>query len=179
MINLLPPERKALVLADYRRRRLVTGGLLFSGLLALTLLVLLVLLFSVRSRRLAAETTLSTERARGGQTAVLEEELVLRQLARELGFLTAAAPRRRLTEVVETILTKPRSGIRISDLTFDRPSAGQPIVRLAGVAATRQSLLDFLTVLRQEPLVKQVESPVSNLIRDREAEFSINLQING
>jgi len=178
MINLLPPERKALVLADYRRRRLVTGGLLFSGLLALTLLVLLVLLFSVRSRRLAAEATLGAERARVGQTAILEEELVLGQLARELGFLTAAASRRRLTEVVETILAKPRSGIRISDLTFDR-AAGQPIFRLAGVAATRQSLLDFLAVLRQEPLVKQVESPVSNLIRDREAEFTINLQING
>ena len=91
MINLLPPERKALVLADYRRRRLVTGGLLFS----------------VRSRRLAAEATLGAERARVGQTAILEEELVLGQLARELGFLTAAASRRRLTVSTSTSTSVP------------------------------------------------------------------------
>ncbi|MBI2639423.1 MAG: hypothetical protein HYW90_00825 [Candidatus Sungbacteria bacterium] len=49
---------------------------------------------------------------------------------------------------------------------------------LLGKAKTRGALLQFIAALRKDPIVGNVSSPVSNIIKEENIDFSLNLKTN-
>ena len=73
------------------------------------------------------------------------------------------------------IAARTPPGIAIASLSFDVAGAK---LDMHGIAARREDLLAYEEALKQSPLVKQLESPISNLFRKTDVNFQFAIQLN-
>lgn len=76
------------------------------------------------------------------------------------------------SELIDALGEKLTSGIRITRIAFTRTDSGANIT-LGGTADTRQELLAFADALRASPSFTRVSLPVSQLVMEEDANFSI------
>lgn len=76
----------------------------------------------------------------------------------------------------EVIKLKPAS-VKIKSLSYATTTSTAGSLSLAGLALTRTDLLKYVDLLKQNPTFSQVESPVGNLIRDKNVEFTLVLTV--
>jgi Tfp pilus assembly protein PilN len=76
----------------------------------------------------------------------------------------------------EVIKLKPAS-VKIKSLSYATTTSVAGSLSLAGLALTRTDLLKYIDLLKQNPVFSQVESPVGNLIRDKNVEFTLVLTV--
>lgn len=179
MINLLPPAERQLVHADYRRRWLVISGFLVFGLLVIGIINLASLLniLRVEGRGLtAALTQAQSEAKKTGTTEVAKSVSDLNRKLGQLGFKTNE--NRLASATLPKIIAHRNPEIKLDSLGYDQTAAGLVTLNLSGLAGTRQALLDFIAALRQDQTFAAVGSPVSNLIKDRDIAFTLQLQIH-
>ncbi len=78
----------------------------------------------------------------------------------------------KVSSVLNKILDQKTSGISVTNFVF-----GNNKVSLTGVAGTRTNLILFVESLKKEKSFKSVNSPVSNLIKEKNLNFLINIGI--
>lgn len=174
MINLLPAEPEQALHVAYRGRLLVVSGFLFSALLLMALIIIGVLYWSVTARSTEVAAALAKERAASTVTTTANLETDLKLFGRKASLLSTMASSTAFAAVIQNVLVSKTAGIALTDFSYS--SSG--LLRLAGVAQTRDRLLAFIDALRNDSLFASVDSPVSNLIKDRDADFVINLQVH-
>lgn len=72
------------------------------------------------------------------------------------------------------VLARVPSRVRLASVSYDRNAH---TMALAGRAASRDDFLAFLEALRSAPEIASVDSPVSNVIREHDAPFTMTLSI--
>jgi len=83
------------------------------------------------------------------------------------------------SEVVLAAVNDKGEGISLHHLALEC-QAQTKICNVAalGRAGDRQSLLDYVAKLKQNKMFKSVESPINNLINDKDSQFSLELETN-
>lgn len=76
--------------------------------------------------------------------------------------------------IIDSLGERVTNDIIISDISFGRAENGIE-VSLSGTSATRQSLLAFVSTLRESSAFSQVSLPVSQLVVDENAPFSLKM----
>ena len=167
--NLLPPnEKRAVAREEWRRVIVVIGA---SGLAALLIgSVLLVpsyipLLFEIKS--LGREHDLEQEASRIFELDVIRQEVG--DITRALDVVKHAATRRPHTRQLFDAVVRDASGITIASFTVRDAVA----VSVEGKAALRGDLLAFEQMLRESGLFTQIVSPLSNIIRQADINFTL------
>lgn len=171
-MNLLPqPEQRRLTSAYYMR--LATVFCLMVGTAVALGGVLLMPSYLVS--RASAD---SYERYR----AALEGSVGLKERAYTSEDVAELIERIRITEsyaksaftaeLIDGFGDKLTPGIRITAISFTRTDSGASVT-LGGTALTRQALLTFADALRASPSFTQVSLPVSQLVTEQDATFSI------
>jgi hypothetical protein len=178
MINLLSSEQKKLLRSDYRQRVLVVSGFLFSFLLLIAIGILATLYLSVDTNYKQTKDALAKEQAKNIIMAANKLEKEIKSFSQKLSLLTKSSTSTPVTEVIKSVLNRKVSGVALDDIQYDKSSDNLAVLKISGVAQTRSQLLAFVEVLRSDPNFKKVDSPVSNLIKERQAEFTLNLEIN-
>jgi len=176
-INLLSPKEKRAVRSMYRTHRLI-AILMVADLLLLSSLVLIgALHVSLRQDKLANQDMLAALRseAKVVEFNKLRDEVNLTAKYTKLAKQAIAQnemPSLRLEEV----FTQKTKGIRLTSFDYigDKKSA---TVHIKGVAASRQNLLEFTSKLETLAMVKNVDSPVANLVGDTNAPFTLTLEL--
>ena len=75
------------------------------------------------------------------------------------------------------IIDKKTSNIRISNFSYKKASGKeQSSTTISGVARDRESLSQFVKALESEPLFTTVNLPVSNLTKNKNPDFSIEIK---
>lgn len=174
MINLLPQTAILKTKADYRQRRFIVVAYLFAALLFIASVILAT--FYLRVHLLKNIFAEQVARAENNET----EEF--NQLADDLAQASARARALRglsaeglLTGLIGRVLSH-RSSVNLSGFRFTQNTEGLFLFDVTGRAATRQDFLKFVESLRQDPGFL-VESPVSNLIKDRELDFKLKITV--
>ncbi|MCC6290629.1 hypothetical protein IT398_00975 [Candidatus Nomurabacteria bacterium] len=174
MINLLTPERQQELLKEYRhRRRRVASTLALIGFgIALLLLVILF------SRLQATKKEVSALIAQTPSKETNDNDLALKEATRTL-VIARNVKKSSATAWWEAVFPNRTSGLIITDWQwFADNTSGPAHVSIAGRASQRQALIDFVTTLKQDKIFSTVESPISNLIKNRDLDFTIELTIN-
>lgn len=178
MLNLLPPPEILHNLAEYRRRRLVITGIfclavILSAILMLASLLLVVKMkqTTIKQRLGAANSYLQNDEWRAVTVVV---DLVTKQL-RHLNDFTDVEPR--LTPALRAVSEKRSGDIRLEAISYERRE-GSPLLKISGVAASRQTLLRFIDGLRADSFFAAVESPVTNLIKVQNVNFTLTLTLS-
>lgn len=82
-----------------------------------------------------------------------------------------------LVEILDNLSSIALPGIYFEDLSYkfvDETMAGKFV--LAGSAGKREDLIEFLWALEQSPYFKEIESPLSNLIKKENLNFQITFK---
>lgn len=175
MINLLPEDYQEGVRRRYRARRLVLAGLLAATWCLMAALMAGALWWVARGeRQTLAESVEGLKRqVATEQLAVDERRLAL--FAKQVDLLALQSGASAILSVLWSDLAAARpAGVTISDWRYRLTAEGK-VLELAGRTTERQALLDFIDRLKSDARFAAVESPLSNLVRSGQSQFSLSL----
>ena len=174
MINLLPESEQKKLAREYAARVGIVLAAFLSGVLLLGILFLIPAYLSARAAYDAAMTRLGAldqaavakqiETARRAND--LDQKLTLLKVPSKLSAAT----------VLEKLTAKRTLGISITNISYDRRSMGTKL-DVQGVSASREALIGFVKNLKSEQAFAEVYSPVSNLVKDRDINFTISIAL--
>lgn len=172
MMNFLLEEDKKIIRKEYWRRLLGLAGIFsFSTILIGTILLFSVfLLLKSEKANFTRQVVISEERLRRSQA----ENIVplVRDLNSKIVFLEEGWKNiEEKSTVISGILEEKPEGVKINNLFFDKKK-----ITIQGFSNTRQGLLLLVDNLKKKGF-KKVESPISNIIKEKDIEFSINIDL--
>lgn len=173
MINLLPQEKKSELKKEYRLRLVAVS--LFAGsaviLFAVAAFLPLYLSFSAQSELLDISTI--------GDIVTPDEKLetraIVKQTRRQLSVLEEEEQSPVVTELIPEVI-KRKGPTDLQRISYQR-TGDDIIIRANGVAPERGDLISFIRALEESRLFSQVQSPVSNLVREENVVFSLELVV--
>jgi hypothetical protein len=170
MFKLLTEESRATVSREYKLRRVV----LIVTSLSLVLAVALVGLFPsyILSQVKQAEAGAMSNQQEGKE----DLEAWLQEFNGKLRALSAGIAPARASADIEKVLSLKGAGIRITQLKWNEGDA-EAKLSLMGVANDRQTLLSFEKRLKDSGKFSAVMLPVSNLAKERDINFQIDLSL--
>lgn len=167
-INLLPPEAKReLRLEEWRRAVALIGAGTTAVLIVGTALLAPSYLYPALQRG-ELERRLAIE---GQRTEAMRLDEAARQ-SREIETLIQAVRASRIGtsgRIFRTIVRETTAGIRITSFAIQNRTE----TTLTGVAQTREDLLAFEKTLRDSGAFEEIVSPLSDIIRDANINFSM------
>lgn len=81
------------------------------------------------------------------------------------------------SNIFDLLLAKKETGIFLREISFSGGGGKGGNVVLRGTAQSRPVLVSFTEALRSEPLFSGVDSPVSNLLKEQNLDFSLTITI--
>ena len=105
--------------------------------------------------------------------------LEIRKLNSRLEFVEKMSKAKGLNLIFKNILDKKNPGVRITYLSYEKGKEpdGEDKIYLSGKSKTRDEFLVFENKLKKELGDGKVVSPVSNLINEKDFDFSLVLNI--
>lgn len=176
-LNLLPTQDRKRI----GHKRLIRFFTLFHGIIAFLLVMGIVLLLPTyfflffqnkgAAELLAARKQITeSEQARGAEARIQQTNATLRRLRTEYTLTQKS-----LTTPITDIVAKAPPGIILTFFSFEKKTNR---VLLRGNAATRNDLLQFVSAIRNHPAFREIESPVENILREKNASFTLSFAIH-
>lgn len=176
MINLLPYEDKVFIKKEYLSRLFVVIGILFAGAIFISMIFLTPMVFLLigYKKDLSRQLDLSFSK-----TEVIDTQkmtLEIKELNSKINILKNSYDKTNLSFIVEKIIRIKTKGIKITDLNYEGAKGEEKgKVSISGAAGERQALLGFISLLKKEFGEENVLSPVSNLLNEKNASFSLTV----
>jgi hypothetical protein len=173
MINLIPSSAKRSLAKEYWLRVIsvwffVWSGVLFMGTIAL-LPAYVLISTQVEVYKQSAEEAIK-------KVAVFENvSVALVQASQEAKIIIDEKSLPRLSSYVKRIEGLRGEGVVVNEIRLVRAEEGVAPIVIQGVAQDRQTLASFRDRLQADPLVKDVELPISNLAQDRDVLFTLTI----
>lgn len=178
-MNLLPPEIKSEIAKKRRRRFIVVLGMFAAAALLVSIILLLPSFFMFSFQ----EKYLDIQLASIKQSGELEKAGEIGKIAGELNkkselILWGKAQSRPASSYLLKIVELEPAGVSLNTFNFSRnKNKGTAEFSLAGTAEERGDLLTFVKKLEASRNFSKVNSPVSNLLAERNFNFSLILEL--
>lgn len=172
-MNFLPEEDKRKIKKEYLRRLFVIIGIFSFSAISIGIILLLPpsIFLKDQKHNLERQLVISEERLSRGKienTISLAEEINTKISLLDSGQKNVGEK----SAFIKIILEEKTNKIKINDFFF-----AQGKVLIQGLSENRQNLLSFIDSLRKKKDFKKVESPVSNLIKERDIEFNLTIEL--
>ena len=177
MLNLLPQKQKVQLKKEYFLRRVIVGLELLLVVLVISLILLTPSYFLTRIR--AEEASVELESVRRQLDSRLPPAEMVREISngvRDAGALRPLANQRSAYELIRIFESRPIT-IKISEIEFSAPAAGQAQILVKGVAADRESLTAFGRTLEGRAEFQTVNVPVSNFVKEKNIDFLMTITL--
>ncbi len=175
MVNLLSPKQRRALSLLYVVRLATAALMTLGGVGALIATLLLPSYFTIHAEAdqaeeyVAATAKLVDERAKG------ESQAVLQRFHESVHELTRASRAPSYARILELTTQDRPLGVGISSVEVSYDSAGNAVIVLTGVARTRAELIAFSNTLKKVPELSNVVVPVSALVADINASFTMTM----
>jgi hypothetical protein len=174
MVNLIPKKEKKKMIMGFRLRLVTLFLLTLDFCILVTLVVLLPSYFLSITKNSVASAKLETQKL---DPALVSEELaVIEDINNKLDLIEKAEKNKFLlsADVINAILLKKRSDIKITQISYQNDARGKKI-GVTGTAPSREVLLLFRLALESSPAFKSVDLPISNFVKGSNIQFYLNL----
>ena len=175
MFNLLTDDLKEKIKANYRLRRLVVL-LIFIIFLQVSFLIFLFPSW-IASLFKEKESILQTEKMNQSLLSQNTDSIAstITTINTKLNIINNTLEYHEVIPIINTILSNKTGSIHINSLTYGSVNASTSALTIQGISATRESLVLFVKSLKKSETFKVVDLPVSNLTKDKNIDFVINL----
>ncbi len=177
MFNVLPENLKQKVKAEYKIRRMTV--ILISVLfLQMSFLVFLLpsWIISVYKEKDAisqVEDVKQSSLSKGASPIAS----VITDTNKKLFFINSLLTYQQVSPIIDSVLSNKTPSISLNEFSYTSGNASTSTLVLGGVSATREALVAFVKSLEKSGAFKTVDLPVSNLAKDKNIDFSINLSV--
>lgn len=180
MVNLLPKKEKELIGREYLIRLII----IFLILLIITMLLLFAFLIpsyislSVKENIATGQIDLIRKSVQNKNNADTEKKLNL--IMAKISILNRNGNEYSLENVVYEIIKNKPEKIYISDILYNKiqkKDTVEKIITIQGTSSTRDGLLKFRDSLAGVEYFKEVNLPLSNLTKDTDIYFLINITL--
>lgn len=96
----------------------------------------------------------------------------------KLGIISNSLEYSSVIPVIDEVLSKKTSSISLRGFNYLTTGTSTATLNIAGTGSTRESLVSFVKSLEGVSFFKGVDLPISNLAKDKNIEFSINITVN-
>lgn len=176
MINLIPPSARDRVVHEYWSRVLTVWALLLgiAGVVSGCMLFPTYILLSTQYNALQAEAdAFASMESRGGAT-----EVVVREANTLAAALVRIGEKDQLSDILRALDESLNDSIQVTAHVLTRDEEGRvSTVEVSGIAKTRESLTSFRGSLEAHPQFLRAEIPISDLVRDIDLPFSIDIVV--
>jgi ABC-type phosphate transport system substrate-binding protein len=177
MFNVLPPNLKEKIKAEYRIRY-ITLVLLLVLCLQVSFLVFLLpsWITSVYKER---DATVQLENIRQSPLAKGASPIasIITDTNKKLVLINSILQYPEVTPIVQSILANKTSPVRLNEFLYTSKTASTSAFLIGGVSSTREGLVSFVKNLEKSGEFKTVYLPVSQLAKDKNLDFSITLGV--
>ncbi len=181
MINLLPQKNKKQTQKAFMRRSIVVFGLAIIILIFTQIILSFSLFFIVDSyiKNSASQIIITKEMA---QKEGLEESESKIKNINEL-LLSFQINENQMTPITddlfEIIDANKDNSVKLESFLFNIPTniKIKPTVSIKGNTDTRENLVSFINILKSKNYFQDVQSPISNLLKEEDIDFSITIEL--
>ena len=198
MFNVLPDIFKKEIKSEYYLRRLIVVFIfvVFVQIVSLIFVFPSWLVSFYRQNEVSAE--MNSEQSAAVSKNVNDILQTIDKTNQNLGIISGAFSYSAVLPLVENIISYKTSAITLTDFTYDNSAVGQigngtmsqttagqaPAtsasgrtvpMSVSGIAKTREDLVGFVKKLEDSSVFSDVVSPISNLTKDKNINFVINL----
>ncbi len=177
MFNLLPEIEKKQIMSEYNIRRTIVA-LIFLFIAGLFSVISIIPSFILSSFKISqvSEDILAIQ-----QSDIFREEAeLMASLSNTNSKISTLLPKEQniyIADLFDKLLSHRTSNIRINGIAYRASETGGSVA-VNGVAQSRENLSSFVEDLRKNPLFTEVNLPVSNFAKDRNADFTLNIKGN-
>ena len=172
MINLIPPAAYRQIVREYWARVITVGLFLLGSAFAVALVTLIPSYYLISIQMHVVENVVSESTEKLATYDVSESELTV---ATERAQLLAGGGAVPFTEYQTTIERLAGSQVHVTSVSFTRGLSKLGTVSISGTAKNRQGLASFRDALEAEKDFIRVDLPISNLIKDQDIPFTIQI----
>lgn len=173
MTNLIPPDAKRAVVIEYWIR-VITVWFVLIGFALIAIAVLKIPTYVLVESQLRAfsgeyeKAINDSEQFEKAQEAITEANEIAE-------LLTNSTDTVDLSSLITILDELSGTEVVINNFKFTKTDGEISAISVKGMAATRQSLATFSEDIEQQPLFSEAELPISNLAKDRDIGFSIDI----
>ncbi|MEX0919110.1 MAG: hypothetical protein WDZ85_04100 [Candidatus Paceibacterota bacterium] len=178
MINLFPDNKKRQLIRDYRERRTIVGLVLLITLCLVGIILMTSFYVTLYMQAKSLENSLAINESEPAGLKLKD----LRQVADETNRRSALVleqPAFVLSDIISKILDESGNNIVINVFSVEEKITEeddkQTVIFMSGIASRRSVLVDYVEKLKQDPMIKSVDSPVGNLIKEVDNDFSLTV----
>jgi hypothetical protein len=174
MINLIPPSAKKSITYEYWKRVIAVWFGLFSTAFIILTVFLLPTHILLRSEIEYLEETVSAGVDRVSNYDISATELITASTQARLLLDNQAS--NTPSDLITVLLDYAGSNVALNNFQFVKLTT-TPTITLAGIADSRQDLAQFRDVVAADVRFANVDLPISNLIKDKDLLFSMEITL--
>lgn len=177
MYKLLPDEEKVFIKNEYKMRRLVVLAYFLLGLLIITIIALFPsYLITLTKANGAAQRMVNLNKSISDNQGT---DFVgwLKTLNTKIKVFSPALDKDMPYEKFIKIISLKSPGIMIREISFTKGAGGKDEYTVGGTAGDRRSLINFQNNLNQSGEFQNANVPISDLAKDKDIDFMMNLDI--
>lgn len=174
MINLLLPEDKKIISKEYHSRVMVSYAIAVGLLLLIALIAVVSFYGSLFINQNSLKKQLDAEGGGSGVNGLDDYSLQISQANKMIVVLTGDRGNLHLaSDLVDRVISVKPSGIKIKTLEIGKGEKEAWSLILRGTSHQRNDLIEFISALKKDPLFTKIDSPIANLIKGANSEFSV------
>lgn len=177
MRNLLPKQNKKIIRREYLIRVFGIGLVFLFMASVLGSVFLLPSFFFSRAKEESVRTSAEIVRKSVEFREKNSSDILLEEAKQKLELLSNKNGGILVQDIVIKITDEKPYGVSLYGISYMELTEGRSRVTLTGVAGEREDMLSFRKYLEQDVLFSSVRLPVSNLAKDKDIEFSIEIEI--
>lgn len=178
-MNLLPEENKILFKKYYLKRLFAVFAVLIFSIVAIGAVVLIPMYSLILSYKNDLNKELAVYSKKDAKLADSAAALEIKKLNNRLDSAEKMSKTKELNSIFENIFARKNNGVKITFFSYEKGKEpkNEGSVHLSGTAETRDDLLLFESRLKKDWGESEVVSPVSNLINEKDFDFSLILRV--
>jgi Tfp pilus assembly protein PilN len=177
MINLIPNQEKKKMTKDFYFRLVVVSFVMLGFSIFVGSTTILPSFFLSVVRKNVANAKLETQKKEPIPDLDQKTLDIIKDLENKLSLVENAEKNKfNISEkVIKEISSKKTSDIKITKIIYNSTIQNGRKISIEGSASSRENLLSFSKALKEDPLFKEVDLPVSNFIKGSNIQFYLNL----
>lgn len=184
-MNLLPLENKIMIKKEYLRRVFVLFGTFFSLVVFSGILLILPTFYLLNNMKDDYEKQLSSYKERMDSVNSSGTFKIVSDLNKKINILKKEQVNLALNLVIEKIINYKNNNIIIKKIFYEKVLFKEKDkkdvivkekIKIDGFSLTRSDFLNFLNLIKEDKDFSNVNSPVSNLLKVNNVDFSITLE---
>lgn len=181
MINLLPKEYKISIKKDYLGRLAVVAGLMFVSVCFIGTVLLAPTLFLFLNNKKNINNQLSSYSKKISNLALSQEmEAEIKKINWQVDFINNANNSAKPSFYLQDFMKLKPTGIKIEGINYSNQKnkdIEEKKIVVHGQAGKRDDFLNFLSETNKKYGPKNVSSPVSNIISEKDINFTMTVSL--